>query len=99
MDISYSDSKSEIEASWIEITNHSNMNVLIAVIYRHPSMKNDYDFFNYISNTISSKMKKEKKAVIITGDFNINLLNTDSDDYTSDFLNLLLSNFYQPHIL
>ena len=62
-------------------------------------MKNDYDFLNYISNTISSKIKKEKKAVIITGDFNINLLNIDSDDYTNDFLNLLLSNFYQPHIL
>ena len=99
LDISYSDNKSEFEASWIEITNHSNKNFLIAVIYRHPRMKNDYNFFNYISNTISSKIKKEKKAVIITGDFNITLLNTDSDDYTSDFLNLLLSNFYQPHIL
>ena len=99
LDISFSDNSSEFEASWIEITNQGNKNFLIAVIYRHPRMKNDNDFLNYISNTISNKVRNEKKTVFITGDFNINLLNIDSDDYTSEFLNLLLSNFYQPHIL
>ena len=99
LDVSYSDNNSEFEASWIEITNQSNNKFLIAVIYRHPRKKNDTEFLNYLSNTLSKKIKKENKAVIITGDFNINLLNIDSDDYTNEFLNLLFSKFYQPHIL
>ena len=52
LDISYSDNGSEFEASWIEFTNQSNKNFLIAVIYCHPKMKNDNVFLNYISNTI-----------------------------------------------
>ena len=71
--------KSQIKAIKISLL------LLSTVIYRHPRMKNDNDFLNYISNTISNKVRNEKKTVLITGDFNINLLNIDSDDYTSEF--------------
>ena len=70
LDISFSDNSNEFEASWIEITNQGNKNFLIAVIYLHPRMKNDNEFLNYISNTISKKVRNEKKTVFITGDFN-----------------------------
>ena len=33
------------------------------------------------------------------GDFNINLLNSDSHALTGEFINLLSSYFFQPHIL
>ena len=46
-----------------------------------------------------SKLKKETKMMLITGDFNFNLLNIDSDEYTENFINILLSTFFQPHIL
>ena len=61
--------------------------------------KNDNKFLEYLTNTISKKIKKEKKTVFIVGDFNTNLLNIDSDEHTESFVNLLLSNFFQPHIL
>ena len=98
LNTSHSDNNSEFEANWIEIKSQSNKNFLIAVVYRHPKKRNDVEFLEYL-NTISSKLRKEKKTVFITGDFNINLLNIDSDDYTENFINLMLSNFFQPHIL
>ena len=48
---------------------------------------------------IQFQEKYEKKAVFIAADFNVNLLNIDSDEYAESFLNLLLSNLFQPHIL
>ena len=50
-------------------------------------------------DSISNKLRKEKKTVLITGDFNSNLLNIDLDECAENFINLMLSNFFQPHIL
>ena len=72
---------------------------MVPAVYCHPRKKNDNKFLEYLNNIISRKIRKEKKIVFIVGDFNINLLNIDSDDYTESFLNLLLSSFFQPHIL
>ena len=33
------------------------------------------------------------------GDFNINLLNYDSHSETNDFINLMISHYFLPHIL
>ena len=99
LDFSHSDTESEFEANWIEIQSKHDKNSLVAVVYRHPRKNNDNKFLEYLTNTLSKKIRKEKKVVFITGDFNINLLNIDSDEYTEKFLNLLLSNFFQPHIL
>ena len=41
----------------------------------------------------------EKKEVILLGDFNINLLNCDSDKDTSSFLKMMLSNSLFPRII
>ena len=99
LDLSHFDDECEFEANWIELLSKNNKNSLVAVVYRHPRKKNDTKFLEYLTNTISRKIRKEKKTVFIVGDFNINLLNIDSDEYTESFLNLLLSNFFQPHIL
>ena len=99
LDFSHSDNECEFEANWIEIQSKNDKNSLVAVVYHHPRKKNDNKFLEYLTNTLSKKIRKEKKTVFITGDFNINLLNIDSDEYTEQFLNLLLSNFFQPHIL
>ena len=99
LNISHSDNNSEFEANWIETKSQNNKNFLIAVVYRHPRKRNDVEFLEYLANTISNKLRKEKKTVFITGDFNINLLNIDSCEYTEKFINLMLSNFFQPQIL
>ena len=93
LNISHSDNSSEFEATWIKIKSQNNKNFLIAIIYRHPmtsaKKRNDVEFLEYLTNIISSKLRKEKKTVFITGDFNINLLNIDSDEYTEKFINLM----------
>ena len=99
LNICHTNNNSEFEANWIEIQSQNNKNFLIAVIYRHPRKRKDTEFLQYLTNIICSKLKKEKKTILITGDFNINLLNTDSNEYTENFINIMLSNFFQPHIL
>ena len=99
LDLSHSDNECEFEANWIEFLAENNKNSLVTVVYRHPRKKNDTKFLEYLTNTISWKIRKQKKTVFIVGDLHINLLNIDSDEYTESFLNRLLSNFFQPHIL
>ena len=89
--------KNEFSAKWIEIQNEKENNFLIASIYRHPS-SHDTHFFDYLLSTFS-KLKKENKKIFITGDFNFNLLNFNNNLDVQNFLNMMYSNFYQPHII
>ena len=58
------------------------------------------DEFNDIYLTpLLKKITFEKKNIFLTGDFNINLLNTETDEPTSSFLNNLASNLFIPHII
>ena len=83
LNISHSDS-SEFEANWIEFRSQNNKTFLIAVVNGHPRKWNDAEFLEYPTNIITNKLRKEMKTVIITGDFNINLLNINSDEYTEN---------------
>ena len=73
LDYHFHDHEHEFEATWIEIINEKGKNCMVASIYRHPS-KDDSPFIKYLNDTFD-KIKNENKTVIITGDFNINLLN------------------------
>ena len=57
---------------WIEIVEEKNCNKIIGVIYKHPHKK-DIDFIPKLTD-ISHKIKKEKKHIILSGDFNYDLL-------------------------
>ena len=87
----------EFESLWIEIYNNKNHNILSAVMYRHPSFNPD-SFLTYLEQCVE-KVNKENKYCILMGDFNLNLLNSDSHPKTEYFLNILMTNFFQPHIL
>ena len=88
---------SEFQALWIEIINKKGPNFVIGSVYRHPR-KNNKEFFDYLSE-IFTKLQREKKVVIVAGDFNFNLLNHETNMEVDKFFTLMLSNFYQPHIL
>lgn len=66
-------------------------------ICRHPS-SNLETFLNNLYSVIS-KISQEGKLCLISGDFNINLLNYDKHPLTEDFINTLGSFFLEPHIL
>ena len=97
LDIHLYNRKNEFECKWIEIINKKKPNSLIATIYRHPS-KNDDAFLEYLKKTLDL-LRRENKLIFLTGDFNLNLLNHDTNTQVDNFLNILYSNFCQSYIV
>ena len=57
------------------------------------------DFNNKYLTPLLAKIFQEEKTFLLMGDFNINLLNTDTDHNLSDFYDILSSNFFARYIL
>ena len=87
----------KFETNWVELIGLGNEKPVVGVVYRHPKSK-DIDFIKYLSNSLNI-LWKEKKKVIISGDFDYNLLAFDKNKGTNDFLNLMISNWFTPQIL
>ena len=61
--------------------------MVIGCIYKHPK-QGTHDF----------KLSREKKDILIMGDFNINLLNFNNNKDTTTFLDTMFSNSFSPFI-
>ena len=88
---------SEFETKWIEIFSATGGNMIIGLIYRHPK-QNDKTFLTYLKDTIKA-IKKENKKIILTGDFNLNLLKFEKNKEVSEFIELMTLNWLSPQIL
>ena len=97
LDSQYNDEFNEFQAKWIEIINRKGKNTIVGVIYRHPR-KSDRGFQIYLKETFN-KIRNENKLLTVAGDFNYNLLNHETDIQVDDFIQIMLSNFCQPHII
>ena len=97
LDSQYHDEFSEFHANWVEIINRKGKNTIVGVIYRHPR-KSDTQFQIYLNETFN-KIRNENKLMTRVGDFNYNLLNHETDTQVNDFIQIMLSNFCQPHII
>ena len=86
-DLSYINSDSEM--LWIEVDKDSSSttsNLLIGTIYRRPgSIPAE---FNQKLQNILAMASLEKKEIIHMGDYNLNLLNSDTHPPTSEFADL-----------
>ena len=90
--------KNELESTFIETVNPKKSNIIVGVIYRHPSM-NLTDFnCNYLNKPLENT-SKEQKSVVLLRDFNVNLLNYNEHSQTTEFLDSLASNSFTPLIL
>ena len=88
-----------IESLFIEVKKESigkSQDAIVAVIYRPPDT-NIRTFNEYLSS-ILLKTKAEKKLLYFMGDFNINLLNTDSHHATQEFADIMYSHAIIPNI-
>lgn len=92
-----SQSTSEYESIWIEVQSNLHENMLCGVVYRHPR-GNASRFLSYINDTLEV-ISKENKTCTLLGDFNLNLLNFETHLDTHEFINILSSYFYSPHII
>ena len=63
----------------------------------HPNT--EIEKFNKYIDKIMAKTSKENKLIFCMGDFNVNLLNYDTHNYTDEFINNMISHYLLPHIL
>ena len=90
---------SDIESVFVEIDKDqigSSKNIVIGTIYRPPG--HDTNNYNLEINKILDKLHKENKIIYIMGDYNINLLNSDTHSPTGHFFYLMYSNMLVPLI-
>ena len=88
----------ELESTFIEIVNLKKSNIIVEVIYRHPSMDLS-DFSSNYLNKLLENISKEQRSIFLLGDFNVNLLNYNKHNPTNEFLDSLASNSFIPLIL
>ena len=94
--ILYSSCKNTVECICLKITKN-NKTFIVLGVYRHPN--GEIKEFVEMLEKILEEVRKEKKYVIIAGDFNINLANFNRNNDIKNYLNSLLINDFIPTIL
>ena len=89
----------KLESIFVKVVLAKKSNLIVGCIYNHPCMNickfNDH----YLNPFLDNLSKETNKTVVLLGDFNIDLLNFDTSEYVSTFLDDLASNSLQPQIL
>ena len=89
--------KDELESTFIEIVNPKQSDIIVGVIYRHPSMDPTDFNCNYL-NKLLGNISKERKSDFLLGDFYVNLWNSNEPNQANEFLDFLVSNSFIPLI-
>ena len=85
-----------VESCWIELPRKRQKSVLIGCIYRHPSSHRG-SFYEVLKAQLE-RLKNKGHEVFVLGDININFLKCNDDNYTSDYLDMLLDLSFMPLI-
>ena len=56
-----------------------------------------YEFNDIYLNPVLDKLMAENKIIFLTGDFNVDLMKTDTDCNSSNFFDTITSNLIVPH--
>ena len=89
--------KKMVESTFIEILNKKQENMIIGCVYKH--LKHEVsDFTNNFITPLLDKLSNKNKDIMITGDFNINLINYNDDKNTGSFLDTMFSQSFLPYI-
>ena len=87
-----------LESTFIELILPFKRNLVLGCVYKHPRMKIN-EFNENFLDPVLEKRDKERKTCLLMGDFNINLLNIESDKLVSNFYDLMASRYFAPSIL
>lgn len=79
-----------MESCWIEIRREKLKKIVIECIYRHSS--NDREHFLETLKERLDKLNNKRKEVFIVDDINIGFLKYNSDNQTSEYLDIRLLN-------
>ena len=83
------------ESVFVEIETKPR-NTIVGCIYRPPN--SNLEKFNESMENILRNISLRKRDIYILGDFNINLLNSDTHSNTSDFIDMMFSTSFLPLI-
>ena len=72
--------------------------MICGCIYKHPNMKISCFNSEYLTSLLTN-IQKEEKTSMLMGDFNINLLNAETNINISEFYDNTSSHFFAPNIL
>ena len=81
----------------METIENNQKNVIVGCTYKHPGVAVQEFTHDFICSLLE-KLLTEKKVLILMGHYNINILNSDPDHQTSDFLDTMYSNLFFPTI-
>lgn len=84
-----------IESQFIELTTQSK-NVLVGIVYRPPNSK--LDQFNECLAELLQKLDLKNKKCYLMGDFNLDLLKSNENQYAKNFINQMFSSTFYPLI-
>ena len=87
-----------LESNFIELICSNKRNMICGSIYKHPSMKISLFNSEYLMPLLTN-IQKEEKTCMLMGDFNINLLNTETNTNISELYDNMSSHFFDPYIL
>ena len=87
----------QLESLFVEIVNKKTSNDIVGVVYRHPCM-DESEFLDDHIKPLVEKLSSNNKKIYIAGDFNFNLLNIEKHTETSEFFEVMMSNFLLPVI-
>ena len=87
----------ELKSTFIEITSKKRKNFVVGCIYKHPTL-NNHDYIDSYILTLSKKLSYENKQVMLMGDFNMNLLNYNTNKRITQFVDELYTNSFIPYI-
>ena len=92
-------SQKKLESIFVEVVLPKKSNLIVGCIYKHPYM--DICTFNdhYLNPLLDNLSKEANKTIVLLVEFNIDLLNCDTSEYVSTFLDDLASNSLQPKIV
>ena len=79
-----------MESTFIELAKPIKSNIIVGVIYRHPSMGLTDFNCNYLNNLLEN-ISKEEKSIFFLGDFNVNLFNYNESNQANKFLDFRVS--------
>lgn len=79
-----------------KLSTNLNKTIQIVAVYRPPG--SDVSCFNQSIDQILTSLKSTNTLCYVIGDFNINLLNTDTHALSAEFLNIMFSSGLMPVI-
>ena len=85
-----------IESTFVELVYPNSKNIIVGCVYKHHNISEE-QFTNELV-PILKKINKENKSCQISGDFNINLLNSVKKIENAHFFNNITSNNFMPTI-